>query len=155
MPIRAAARAARTDIEGLIGSRRGHPVYAGRGAAVERLLLRRRRSRCDALERIPQLGVAAGLFVGRKIALEHAAVDAKRFDAGLDILPPRRGELFRRRRLVAFGEVEAERGHADAAELDVDIRAFGQFGDVLLPPVKDLLPAAAIRADAEHAADVV
>ena len=31
----------------------------------------------------------------------------------------------------AFVKVEAEGRHADAAELDIDIRAFGQFGDVL------------------------
>jgi hypothetical protein len=35
-------------------TRRRQSVNAGRGAAVERLLIRRRHARCDALERVPQ-----------------------------------------------------------------------------------------------------
>ncbi len=58
-------------------------------------------------------------------------------------------------RHVAFVEIEAERHHADAAELDVDVGAFGQFDDVLAPAGEDLLPAAGVGADAEYAADVV
>ena len=42
-----------------------------------------------------------------------------------------------------------------AAELNVDVRRLGQLGDVFLPAGEDLLPPPAIRADAEHAADVV
>src|SRR5713101_835259 len=53
------------------------------------------------------------------------AVDPERFNAGLDVLAPRGGEVFGRRRHVALVEVEPERDHADAAELDVDVRAFG------------------------------
>jgi hypothetical protein len=52
-------------------------------------------------------------------------------------------------------KVEPERGHADAAELDIDVRTFGQFGDVLLPIGEDLLAAAAIGADSQYAADMV
>src|SRR5271167_1110240 len=130
-------------------------VHPRRGAAVKRPFFCHRGAGGNALERIPQLGVAAGLFVRRKIALEHAAVDAKGFYAGLDILVPRRREVSGRRRQVAFVEVEAERGHAHTAELDVDVRAFGQFGDVLLPAGEDLLPAARIGADAEYTADMV
>src|SRR6516164_7381647 len=130
-------------------------VHPRRGAAVECGLFRRRRAGCDALERVPQLGVAARLLVRREVALEHAAVDAKGFDARLDILAPRRGELFGGRRHVALVEVEAERGHADTAELDVDVRAFGQFADVLLPADENLLPMARIGADTEHSADMI
>jgi hypothetical protein len=52
-------------------------------------------------------------------------------------------------------EVEAERGHAETAELDVDVRAFGQLDDVLLPAGEDLLAPAGIRADTEQPADLV
>jgi hypothetical protein len=44
-------------------------------------------------------------------------------------------------------EVEAERGHANAAELDIDVWAFGEFADVLAPTLEYLLPPAGIRAD--------
>src|SRR6516162_914001 len=130
-------------------------VHPRRGAAVECGLFRRRRAGCDALERIPQLGIAAGLLVRREITLEHGAVDTKGLDAGLDILAPRGGEFFRRRRQVALVKVEAERGHADTAELDIDVRAFGQFGDVFFPAGEDLRPPAGIGADPEHAANMV
>src|ERR1700739_2641950 len=80
--------------------------------------------------------------------------DPAPFDAGLDILAPRRGEVFGRRRGIALVEVEPKRGHADAAELDIDVRAFGEFGDVLLPAGQDLLAAAAVGADAEDPADM-
>ena len=133
----------------------GQAIHPRRGAAVERLLVGRRRAGGDPLEGVPQLGVAAGLLVRREVALEHAAVGAERLDARLDVLAPRRGEFLGRRRRVALVEVEAERGHADAAELDVDVRAFRQFADVLPPAGEDLLAAAGIGTDAEHAADMV
>ena len=52
-------------------------------------------------------------------------------------------------------EVEPERHHADAAELAIDVRTFGQFVDVLAPAGQDLLTMAGIRSDAEHAADMI
>src|SRR5215469_10179790 len=52
-------------------------------------------------------------------------------------------------------EVEAERGHTHAAELDIDVRAFGQFGDVLLPAGEDRRPPAGVGTDTEDAADMV
>src|SRR5712691_7426343 len=113
--------------------RRGDSVDAGGSAAVERPLLGGRGAGRDALEGVPQLGVAAGLLVRREVALEHAALGAERLDARLEIHPPCGGEVLGRRRYLALGEIEAERGHADAAELDVDVRAFRQLGDVLLP----------------------
>jgi hypothetical protein len=58
-------------------------------------------------------------------------------------------------RPIALVEIEAERGHADTTELDINIGAFRQFDDVLLPARKDLLPMAGVGADAEHTADVV
>ncbi len=83
---------------GWVRLRYTHPIDPGRGPAIERRLLARRRSGGHVLEGVPQLGVAAGLLVGREIALEHAAVDAECLDAGLDIGAPRRRQLLRRRR---------------------------------------------------------
>src|SRR6516225_91853 len=85
----------------------GQVVHPRRSAAVEGLLFRCRRTGSDALEGVPQLGVAAGLLVRRKVALEHAAIGAKSLDARLDILAPGGGELFRGWRQVALVEVEA------------------------------------------------
>src|SRR5277367_1110096 len=153
MTVSFARRAVLSNGPGRSGS--GEAVHPRRSAAIERRLFRGRRVGGDALERIPELGVAARLLVRREVALEHAAVRAKGFDAGLDVLAPRRGEIFGGRRQVALVEVEAERGHPDAAELDVDIRTFGQFGDVLSPTGEDLLPVTGIGADAEHAADMI
>src|SRR5690348_296820 len=42
----------------------------------------------DALERVPQDAVVAGLLVGRKVAFEHAPRRAEHVDAGLDVRPP-------------------------------------------------------------------
>src|SRR6266487_4378968 len=109
------------------------PAALSRLAAVERLLFRGRCTGSEALERIPQLGVAARLLVRREVALEHAALGTERLDAGLDIRPPRGGQRLRRRRHVALMEVEAERWHADAPELHVPIRAHRQLEKVLLP----------------------
>jgi len=91
------------------------------------------------LERVPQLGIPTGLLVRREVALEHATVGSESLDAGLDLLAPRGGELLGGRRRLALGEIEAERGHADAAELDCDVRTFGQFADVFPPTGEDLL----------------
>src|SRR5215472_4680247 len=131
------------------------PVHTRGGATVESAFFDRRRARCYAFESIPQLGVAAGLLVDREVAFEHAAIDAKGFDAGLDILAPRRGKVFGGWRHLGLVEIEAERGHADAAELDIDVRALCQLGDISLPAGEDFLPAAGIGANAEHAADMV
>src|SRR6185436_3493960 len=84
------------------------PIHLRRRAAVERRLLCGRHIFRQVLEGVPQFGVAARLLVGREVALEHAAVDAERLDAGFDIGPPGLRELLRRgRRLLEF-EAEAE-----------------------------------------------
>ena len=101
------------------------------GPAVERLLFRGRCPGRDALERIPQLGVAARLLVRREVTLEHAALGTEPLDAGLDVLPPCGGQLRRRRRHVALMEVETERCHAEATELHVHIRALRQLARII------------------------
>src|SRR6516225_4386043 len=138
-----------------VSSRRRQAVHPCRGAAVEGGLFGRRGARGDALERVPELGVAARLLVRREVALEHAAVRPEGFDAGLNILAPGGGKLFGGGRHVTLLKVEAERGHADPAELDVDVWAFGQFSDIFLPAGENLRPPAGVRADPEHAADMV
>jgi hypothetical protein len=52
----------------------GDAVHAGGGPAVEGGLLSCGGLRCDPLEGVPQLGIAAGLLVRRKVALEYAAL---------------------------------------------------------------------------------
>src|SRR5215813_11749218 len=78
------------------GSSSGHSdtVHPCRGAAVECRLFHRRGTGGNTFESVPQLGVAARLLVGRKVALKHAAIWAKGLDAGLDVLTPRRGKFF-------------------------------------------------------------
>src|SRR5207237_2744655 len=102
------------------GSGYRQTVHRRHRAAVELGLFDGRLVGGDAFEGIPQLGVAARLLVRREIAFEHAAAGAESFDAGLDILAPRRGEVFGRRRDIALVEGEPKRGHADPAELDRD-----------------------------------
>src|SRR6202022_618788 len=136
-------------------SRCRQAVHPRCSAAVERRLFGCRRASGNALESVPQLGVAARLLVRREVALEHAAIGTEGLDAGFYILAPCGGKFFGRRRNVAFVEVETKRGTADTSELDVDVWAFGQLGNVLAPAGEDLLPAPTIRADAEHAADMI
>src|SRR5579871_1426703 len=127
-------------------------VNAGRGAAVERALLVGRGVLRQVLEGVPQLGVAAALLVGREVALEHAAVGAERLDAGLDVGAPGLGQLLRRGRCILELEAEAERGHAEPAELHVDVGTLGELGDALLPRRHHLGLLAGILADAQRAA---
>src|SRR6266568_3928092 len=68
------------------------------GAAEERELFFARSARGDALEGVPQRGIADCHLVDREVAFEHAALGAEQLDAGLDIGPPRRGDRFRRGR---------------------------------------------------------
>src|SRR5689334_1026055 len=135
-----AAGTSKTRTPSITGLGRNHPVHLRRGAAVQCLLLRSRCIRGDPLERVPQLGIAAGLLVRREVALEHAAVDAERLDAGLDVLTPRGRQVLRGRRQLALVEVEAERHHADPTQLAVDVRAFGEFDDVPPPGRQLFLP---------------
>lgn len=50
-------------------------------------------------------------------------------------------------------EIETKRGHADAAEVHVDVRALGELGDVRRPARKDVLPAP--RYGPTHPADMI
>ena len=68
-------------------------IHPSRRPAVQGLLLRGRGAGGDVFEGVPQFGVAAGLFVGWEVALEHAAVRAERLDAGFDVLAPGVGQF--------------------------------------------------------------
>src|SRR6202048_2004945 len=114
------------------GSGYRQTVHPRRSAAVELGLFDGRRVGRDALEGIPQLGVAARLLVRREIALEHAAAGAESFDAGLDILALRRGEVFGRRRDIALVEVEPGQAPTPAAS---EWEAKLIFGPPFSPPV--------------------
>src|SRR3974390_412100 len=52
-------------------------------------------------------------------------------------------------------EVEAECRHADAAQLDVYIRALGKLGNIFAPTGKNFLPPSPIGSDAQYPADMV
>src|SRR5215208_3383955 len=64
-------------------------VEPRRGADEQVGFFRFRGARCQPLERIEQHRIAACALIDREIALEHAAVRAKRLDAGLNIGTPR------------------------------------------------------------------
>ena len=110
----------------------------------------------DALERVPQIGIAAHPLVDREVAFEHRAVGAEGGDAGVEIGAPRLGQLFRRRRLVLPAHLEPHQGrHAEPAQLDVDVGELAELGDLRAPLGEDLLALVGIGADRERAADVV
>src|SRR5580704_1427168 len=93
------------------------PIELQCGVVEHRALLVVRIRLGDALERIPQIGIAAHPLVDREVALEHRAVRAEGGDAGLDRRAPRLRQLLRRRRRILPAHLEAaERGHAEPAE---------------------------------------
>src|SRR5690242_10997077 len=106
-------------------SRGRQPIHLCRCAAVQRHLFRCRCAGCYAFESVPQLGVATGLLIGRKVALEHAPVDTERIDAALDIRPPRRCQILGGRRCLTFMKVKTNGHHAESAELAVNVRTLG------------------------------
>jgi hypothetical protein len=61
------------------------------------------------------------LLVRREIALEHAATGAESFDAGLDILAPRRGEVFGPKGItIALHWSPSQKDRAEFADENVD-----------------------------------
>src|SRR5690348_14708390 len=70
------------------------------------------------LEGVEDHLIAGLALIRREVALEHAAVRAECLDACLDIGLPRRGGLFRVRRLRPFMEAEARQHHCEPAKLD-------------------------------------
>src|SRR5207244_9617430 len=66
-----------------------------RGVVEHRILLIGRIVLGDALERVPQIGIAAHPLVDREVAFEHRAVGTEGGDAGVEIRAPRLGQLLR------------------------------------------------------------
>src|SRR5262245_55670336 len=75
------SRCARCDAE----RASGQSVGPSRGAAEERQLLVGRRARRDALECVPERGVADAHFLDGEVRLEHAARRAEALDAEFDV----------------------------------------------------------------------
>src|SRR5207237_3590060 len=67
----------------------------------------------------------------------------------------RGGQLFRADRLVASVPVETNPRHADAAQLEVDVRALRDVGEAATPSRKHLLVAVAVRTGSVQAAKMV
>src|SRR5258708_22402108 len=101
------------------------PVKPRRGAGEEIGFFGRRGAAREPLERVEQHRIAAPALVDRKIALEHAAVGAEIFDAGIDIGPPGIGHLTRRGRHRCQVEIEGVDDHRQPAELHIRVRAGG------------------------------
>src|SRR5215211_4972798 len=127
-----------------------------RGCAAEQALLLGGTGRPrEALAGVPEHAVAVGAFVDGEIALEHGAVGAKGFDAGLDVGPPQSGKLFGARRQFALMHVETEQPHAETAQLHVDVGARGERPDALVPLGEHLVALALVAAEPDRAADMV
>ena len=72
---------------------------------------------------VPEHRIAVRPLVDGKVALEHAALGAERFDAGLDVGLPRRRQRRRRRRIGLRLEAVAVDAHAHAAHFDEHVGA--------------------------------
>src|SRR5271166_3496054 len=106
------------------GRRPASQAVDPRGHVMEQQrLLGRRRAGGDALERVPQHGVAAHGLVDREVAFEHAPRRAEVLDARVHVRPPCGGEFLRRRRHRALVEAEARHQHRQPAELHGHVRA--------------------------------
>src|SRR5664279_6263399 len=106
---RCSARASGPDGGAVAGvSAQLQPVNLRRRLREQRGLLGLAVLRAEALEGVEDHLIAALALVGRKIALEHAAVGTERLDAGLDIGTPRRGGLLRRGRFRTLVKVKSE-----------------------------------------------
>src|SRR5947207_9007050 len=130
-------------------------IKAARRAREQRRLLVRRAARGDALEGIPEDVIAAAALIDREVAFEHCARGPERLDVGLDIRPPQGRELFRAWRQFAGMHIEAEKPHAEPAELHMHIRAARELRDAVLPLGDDLVALAGVRPDADRSADMV
>src|SRR5262245_55582840 len=131
------------------------PIEILRRLVEQRGLLTLAVVRRKPLEGVEDDLVAALAFIRREIALEHAAVDAERLDAGLDIGLPGCSRLLGVRRLRPFMEAEARQHHGEPAELHHDVRAIGDLLDRGLPGLEDLLAAVGITADADDPAAMI
>src|SRR5438270_8343448 len=139
----------------LAGCRGTQAVHA-RGGAVEQAGFFVRGVVGDqALERVPQDGVAAADLVHGEIRLEHAAVYTELLDREVVVAPRGLDQL------VAGGwprplmPAKAVDFHVDAPQLVDDVWACCQFGKRASPPGEDLVGAAGVRANAQWTTEVI
>src|SRR6266436_7913977 len=131
------------------------PIDPRRGAVEQAGLFVCTRAMRQPLAGVPEHAVAVRSFVDREIAFEHGAVGAEGRDAGLDVGPPRRGELLRAGRQLAFVHVEAEHPHAKAAQLHVHVGAGRELADTGAPVGEDGVALARVAAEPDRAANMV
>ena len=103
--------------------------------AEQRVFFGSARARSEAFERVPQRGVTRAEAIYREIAFEHGASGTEGFDAGFDVGFPHFGEHFGILDRV-HALLPASKRHGKAAELHVDVRAFGKDADVFAPFVE-------------------
>ena len=109
----------------------------------------------EALEGVVHHVVREGDLVGRKVALEHAAVRPELLDG---VVHPRRHSLGQLLRPYGYGPVrpvESPAGHAHAAQLAGDVGALGDGRDALPPRRYDFVVLAGVDARAADAPEVV
>src|SRR5882757_6811066 len=94
-------------------------------------------------------------LVDWKVALEHAPVRAELLDAVAHHRRHRRGQFFRADRPRPGMPVEAQPGHSDTAQLDVDVGALRHLGNTAPPGWEHLGVPACVRTDPRQAAKMV
>src|ERR1700677_1242406 len=118
-----------------------------RGGAAEQIgLFRGTRVLGEQFACVPERCVAVRTLVHGEVALEHAAIGAERFDAGLDIGFPRGGESFRRRWIGFFVEIPTIDSHRHPSKFDDDVRAGGEVVDGFGPRRENFVAFAGIFA---------
>src|SRR5689334_15782736 len=110
---------------------------------------------CKCLAGVPIRGVRISAFINGKVALEHAAFNAERFDARFEEGTKRRSECFRRRWLRLCLEAHAIDAHPEAAQFDLDIGAASELANGFRPAVEDILFPLGVRADLQGPADII
>src|SRR5438270_11972788 len=109
----------------------------------------------EPFEAVEQDVMGERYLVDRKVALEHAPVRAELLDAIAYDRRHRRGQFFRADRPRPGMPIEAQPGHSDTAQLDVDVRALRHLGDTATPGWEHLVVPACVRTDARQAAQMV
>src|SRR5262249_49576981 len=107
------------------------------------------------LARVPVRRIAVSALVDREVALEHAALGAEAFDAGLEIRPPGICQCLGGERVLVLVEIETADAHAEPPELHVCVRTTRERPDRDRPAREHFRALPPIAADSERAADVV
>src|SRR5207302_602450 len=133
----------------LAGSRRTQAVHARGGAVEQPGFFVRGVVGNQALERVPQDGVAAADLVHGEIRLEHAAVYTELLDREVVVAPRGLDQLLAGGWPRPLMPAKAVDFHVDAPQLGDDVWASCQLGKRASPRVEDLVAVAAVRANAQ------